>query len=298
MQPLRREPPVRRPSRDPAPSRTAYKFQRLWLTPLFRSLLRTGLPAFALAFGALWLISDVERTEALAEKLVEIRTSIEQRPEFQVKLMAIEGGSDELVEDIRDVLPIDFPVSSFDLDVGQMHEVINGLDAVATADISVQPGGILQVTLVERTPAVVWQTRDVLELLDAEGHRVAPIEARVGHSELPLIAGEGGDKAVPEALEMIAVLEPFSRRFVGLQRMSGRRWDVVFTNDLRVLLPEEAPLATLQRVLAVNEAHDLFARDIVSVDMRLPDRPTVRLRNHAVGELFRIRELSMNGTAE
>jgi len=73
---------------------------------------------------------------------------------------------------------------------------------------------------------------------------------------------------------------------------------VVFTNDLRVLLPEEAPLATLQRVLAVNEAHDLFARDIVNVDMRLPDRPTVRLRNHAVGELFRIRELSMNGTAE
>ena len=60
MQPLRREPPLRRPPRDPAPSRTAYRIQRLWLTPLFRSLLRTGLPAFALAFGALWLISDVE----------------------------------------------------------------------------------------------------------------------------------------------------------------------------------------------------------------------------------------------
>ena len=72
MQPLRREPPVRRASRDPAPSRTAYKFQRLWLTPLFRSLLRTGLPAFALAFGALWLISDVERTEALAENITSV----------------------------------------------------------------------------------------------------------------------------------------------------------------------------------------------------------------------------------
>ena len=35
--------------RDPAPSRWAYRMQRLWLTPMFRVLCRVGLPGVVLA---------------------------------------------------------------------------------------------------------------------------------------------------------------------------------------------------------------------------------------------------------
>ena len=37
------------PRRDPAPSRWAYKMQRLWLTPAFRVFMRFGLPVLVVA---------------------------------------------------------------------------------------------------------------------------------------------------------------------------------------------------------------------------------------------------------
>ena len=37
---------------DPAPSRWAYKVQRMWLTPSFRAGLRVGLPVMVVALAA------------------------------------------------------------------------------------------------------------------------------------------------------------------------------------------------------------------------------------------------------
>jgi len=53
---------VLRRRRDPAPSRWAYRLNRLWLTPLFRRLVLRGLPALLLA-GLLgsWLAPSSER---------------------------------------------------------------------------------------------------------------------------------------------------------------------------------------------------------------------------------------------
>ena len=38
------------PRRDPAPTRLAYRMNRLWLTPLLRAMLHVGLPAFLVVF--------------------------------------------------------------------------------------------------------------------------------------------------------------------------------------------------------------------------------------------------------
>ncbi|MEM1077844.1 MAG: cell division protein FtsQ/DivIB [Pseudomonadota bacterium] len=277
---------------DPAPSRLAYRVQRLLLTPLFHSVLRVGIPAFLLAFGAGWLLRNETLREDMMAEVLAIRTSIENRPEFMVAAMAITGASEELIEDIHEVVPIDFPITSFALDLEAMRDVVLGLDAVAEVDLSIQASGILAVDIVERTPAVVWQTRQTLEILDAEGHRVGPIDSRAAHAALPLVAGEGGDRAVPEALRLLAMADELEGRVIGLQRMGARRWDVVLTEDQRILLPETGAELALARVMALDAAQELFERDISAVDLRLPDRPTIRLNPDALDALWDIRGLS------
>jgi cell division protein FtsQ len=280
------------PRPDPAPSRLAYRLQRLLLTPLFHSVLKVGIPAFVLAFGAGWLLRNEALRDDMAAQIMAIRTSIEERPEFMVGAMSISGASDELIEDIHDVVPIDLPITSFALDLEAMHDVIAGLDAVAEVDLSIQAAGVLAVRIVERTPAVVWQTRHTLEILDAEGHRVGPIDSRAAHAALPLVAGVGGDVAVPEALRLLSVAEAMEDRVIGLQRMGARRWDVVLTENQRILLPETGAEQALARVMALDAAQDLFARDVSVVDIRLPDRPTLRLNSDALDTLWAIRGLA------
>lgn len=279
--------------RDPAPSRLAYRANRLWLTPGFRFLCRAGIPS-VLIFGAglLWFAQDANRQE-FADTMAEVRRSVEERPEFMVKLMAIDGASDELSADIREIVPIHFPVTSFDLDLPQMKAQIEELDAVARADVHVRPGGILQVAITERIPAVVWRGPQGLELLDSTGHRVAGIAARTDRPDLPLIAGEGAELAVAEAMDLLNAAHPIKQRLRGLVRVGARRWDVVLDRDQRIKLPEADPVLALQQVMALNKAQELLDRDLLVVDMRNTRRPTLRTAPLASEELRRIRAIEL-----
>ncbi len=279
------------PRRDPAPSRIAYRLQRLWLTPLFRLLVRAGLPLVLVAGVASWYLAQPENREALMAQVAELRRSIEERPEFMVRLMVIEGASDSVADDIREILPVDFPISSFDLDLQAMRERIEELDAVARADLRIRSGGVLEIRIVERQPAAVWRVHGDLELLDAEGRRVAVLDSRLERPDLPLLVGVGAERAVPEALALLEAAAPVRERIRGLVRVGERRWDLVLDRDQRIMLPEREPVQALLQVMALNEAQELLARDITVVDMRIPTRPTLRLSETAIEELRTLRRV-------
>ena len=280
---------------DPAPSRLAYRLERLWLRPLVRRAVRTGLPLVACAAGALWWASDPARVQGVRDSAAEFRRAIEERPEFMVHLMAIDGATPELARAVRDTVPVDFPVSSFDLDLEAMRADIETIDAVAAAHLRIRPGGTLQVAITEREPALIWRTEEGLMLVDAEGHPIAAASARADWPELPLIAGEGANAAAPQAIALFEAAAPLASRLRGLQRRGERRWDVVLTRDQRIMLPAERPVAALERLIALDDARDLLERDVTHVDLRLPGRPTLRLSDNAVAELVRIRSLETVG---
>jgi cell division protein FtsQ len=263
--------------RDPAPSRLAYRLNRLMLTPAFRFFLRAGLPFSVVALAVTIYLADDDRREALAEGAAEMRRQIEQRPEFQVRLMAIDGASDGVDAELREILPLDLPVSSFDLDLEAIRKKAEELDAVASASARIRSGGVLQLDVVEREPAVVWRGRKGLELLDTSGHRVSAVAHRTERPDLPLLAGEGASAAVPEAMAILSVAELITPRIRGILRVGERRWDLVLDRDQRILLPETEAVAALERVIAMDEVHDLLSRDVTVVDVRNPKRPTIRI---------------------
>lgn len=279
--------------RDPAPSRWAYRVQRLMLTPGVRIFLRWGLPVAALAMAAGLWAADADRRMALVDRAAEMRRQIEQRPEFMVNLVAIEGASDEVAADLREVTAIDVPVSSFDLDLNAIRTRAEEIDAVAGAEVHIRAGGVLEIAVTERIPAVVWRGRQGLELLDGDGHRVASLLHRTDRADLPLLAGDGAEAVVPAALELYRIGHPVRPRIRGLLRVGERRWDVVLDRGQRILLPETGAEAAFQRVIALDEARGLFARDVTVVDMRNPDRPTVRMGETAA-ETFRTLRLTGN----
>ncbi len=266
---------------DPAPSRLSYRMQRWMLTPGVRRGLKVGLPIFAICAAIGLYFGSQDRRDALVAYANDIKTSIQQRPEFMVNLMAIDGAGPGLAEDIRAVVPLDFPISSWDLEADQIRDTITALDPVKSATVRVRPGGILQVDVVERQPVVVWRTRRGTELLDDTGAHVERIASRKDYSSLPLIAGKGADAHVPEALELLATARSLGNRARGLVRIGERRWDLVLDRGQRIMLPTERPVRALERVLAVNEVQDLLERDVAVVDMRLGQRPTIRMTKAA-----------------
>ena len=282
--------------RDPAPSRWAYRMQRLWLTPLFRVGFRIGLPLVVVAGVTAGVLADEGRRAAIAGSFAELRDKFENRPEFMVNLISVEGASAELADAVRARRGLALPLSSFDIDLDAARDKIQELDAVARADLLVRTGGVLEVKITERVPALLWRTEAGIEMLDATGHRVASLGARTDRPDLPLIAGEGADAESAEALALIAAAEPIQDRVRGLVRMGERRWDLVLDRDQRVLLPAEGAVSAVERLMALNQADDLLARDIRAVDLRTNHRPVLRLAPYALNQIRQAQGIDTSGS--
>ncbi|WP_371154464.1 cell division protein FtsQ/DivIB [Jannaschia sp. 2305UL9-9] len=276
---------------DPAPSKWDYRLQRLWLTPLFRALIRTGIPSFGFVFLFTWYINDPARQIAIVDTWNGMISAVQDRPEFMVGLLRIEGASDQLRQDIQEALPVDLPLSQFVLDLDALRQALEGLDPVERAEVRVKSGGVLLLKITERRPAVAWVTADGIRVLDATGHHVARLTDIGKAGALPLISGEGADAHVDQALALFEAAAPVTDRLVGLTRVGNRRWDVMLTGGQRIMLPEGAPAAALDRALALHAAKDVLSRDVSVVDLRIGDRPTLRLSRDARIELKRLQDL-------
>lgn len=292
---MRREPvmtaaPVRY---DPAPTIWAYRMQRIMLTPYLRVLFRIGVPTLAvLLVVGIYMASETRRANVYGF-FADIRSKFEQRPEFMVSLASIEGATPDLAEAVRGRLGVKLPQSSFDLDLDAIRARIESLDAVKSVDLRVRSGGVLQVAITEREPVAVWRQAEGLMLIDEGGHRVASLIHRGDRADLPLVAGEGADKATPEALSILAAAGPLTKRIRGIVRVGERRWDLVLDRDQKILLPEDAPVRALERLLAMDQAEDILKRDVAAVDLRLAQRPTLRLTPYAMNEIRRAKGLAI-----
>jgi cell division protein FtsQ len=314
---LRRQPPAPTPGmrRDPAPTLWSYRYQRLMLTPAYRRLVRLGLPvAASLVAGSLWIAQEGNRA-LVVDTWTAALDRVQERPEFMVASLEVVGADRALAEAVRDLVPLRSPVSSFDLDLEAIRAEVATLTAVREVRVRVRPadapaeaesaegartgevpehapdapedapGSVLEVAVVQRAPVAVWRHVDGLRLIDAEGVMTGMIASRGDRADLPLIAGDGARDAIGEALALFAAGAPIAPRVRGLVRMGERRWDVVLDRDQRILLPTDGAVPALERVVALHQAQELLDRDVSVVDMRLGERPTIRLGQPALNVL-------------
>lgn len=284
MRPLNKGAKRQRVRRDPAPSRLFYRWQRIWLTPLYRRMISIGLPMAALVAGGHMLWSDPEVQAQITASLVRARESVERRPEFQIQLIRLQDVPDPLASEVRQAADIKLPVSSFHVDLDAVKARIEEIDAVKQASLFLRAGGVLEVVIEQRMPVVIWRGAKGLEMLDAEGKRVGYIAHRTDRPDLPLIAGQGVGPHIAQALEILDAADPVADRIRGLVRVGERRWDIVLDRDQRVMLPEGDAVRTVEHVMAMQMTQDVLSRDISVMDMRDTRRPILRLSEAALQE--------------
>jgi cell division protein FtsQ len=248
-------------------------------------------PAAALALGA-WVWSQEPVWIWIEDQIAAASDAIAARPEFAVTQLDITGGGPRLRALARDEIALTGPVSSLMIDLAALRQRVEALPGVASARLSIGPDGVLRAALIERVPVALWRWEGQLSLIDRDGVVIGPVAARADRPGLPLLIGGGADRAVAEALALTARAAPLADRLRALVRVGERRWSVALDRDQLIELPAGAPESALARVLALDAAEDLLARDALVIDMRLPDRPTLRLSARAVGELKRLRALA------
>ncbi len=286
-------PTVTAPRRDPAPSKISYRLQRLWLRKYVQPLVQVWLPLGVLGL-VLWLASgNGALRDFAAQKYDNIRSSIAARPELMIESINIPVGSVDLVDQIDGIIDLPLPISALDVDLEALRQMVQGLSAVKTAIVRLTGAGQLEITIVERTPELVWRNGNRVFLLDNTGIRVAEIPRRATRFDLPLIIGTGADTAILEAQALLAMAAPLTERIRALVRVGERRWNIVLDNDQTIMLPEIGAEDALRRVIELQTAEKLMDWNLSIVDMRDPTRPLIRLNDDALNALRQLREAAL-----
>lgn len=241
------------------------------------AVLRAFVPVICVVLLVGAMLAPESRRSWLVERYDIVIDYFRTRPENLITSIKIEGASPYLENELEKALGLSFPVSIFDLDLQALQMRLQAYDAVADAGLLLQADGVLYVSVRERIPVAVLLTHDAVVLVDAQGLRTAALHARSDRPDLPLIAGKGAQENVPEARALFAAAAPISERVRGLVRVGERRWDLVLDRGQRILLPAQAPVAALERLIALEQAQDLLARAITVVDLRLAHMIVVRL---------------------
>ena len=270
---------------DPAPSRVAYRIMRLLLIPRLRLIFTLGFPSLLIFCATLGLFININVWENISAIKKDLKLAFVERPEFMIKVASIDGSSDELANEIREILPLDFPVSYFDLDIKYLHKVVNEIPAVASAAIKISVGGVLQINVTEKSPAFIWRKDNVMSVIDETGSFIRIANSRLDYPKLPLVVGEAANLVVSEISSLMQANEYFKDHVRAFIRVGERRWDLILENNVRIMLPQRDFLAAFDRLMLMNEAGSLLSGRLSNIDMRLVVRPTVRVDTVSVDPL-------------
>ena len=270
---------------DPAPSIISYRLMRLMLIPRLRLILTLGIPSLVIICGTLVLLLNINLHENIEALKKDLKRALVERPEFMIKVASVDGASDELAHEIREIMPLDFPVSYFDLDIKYLHKVLNDIPAVESAAIKVTVSGVLQIDISERTPAFIWRKDDVISVIDEKGKFIRLATSRLDYPELPLVIGEAANLSIADISNLMEDNQYFLDQVRAFVRVGERRWDLVLDNNLRIMLPQTEFLAAFDRLMLMSQSGSLFSNQLSSIDMRLVERPTVRVGAASVDQL-------------
>ena len=271
---------------DPAPSIISYRLMRLMLIPRLRLILTLGIPSLIIFCGTLILFLNINVHENIEALKKDLKRALVERPEFMIKVASVDGASDELAHEIREIMPLDFPVSYFDLDIKYLHKVLNDIPAVESAAIKVTVSGVLQIDISERTPAFIWRKDDVISVIDEKGKFIRLATSRLDYPELPLVVGEAANLSIADISSLMEDNQYFLDQVRAFVRVGERRWDLVLDNNLRIMLPQTEFLAAFDRLMLMNHTGSLFSNQLSTIDMRLVERPTVRVGAASVDPLM------------
>ena len=177
----------------------------------------------------------------------------------------------ETILAILNVQPGD-PILGFDPD--EARSQLERLSWVGAVTVRRQLPDLIQIRLVERSPAALWQRQGEISLIDIDGHILDTADVRE-YRHLPLLAGNGASDRARDLFVILADAPAIAEKMVAAAWIADRRWDLTLDNEVILRLPEDNPTAALNRLMRVDDEHDLLNQDIVSIDLRIHDRLVV-----------------------
>jgi len=230
----------------------------------------------SLAFG----IVRGGHAPAVIDWFEDVRDMAANAAGFNISGVALSGQKHLTREEIFAIAGITGRTSLLFLDVADARARLKANPWIADATVQKLYPDRLQITIVERQAFALWQKSGRVGIIADDGTVLEPYISQ-RFTALPLFVGEG---AGVRARAFLALLDRYPDVRENLRAsvlVAERRWNLRLKNGVDVRLPEFGVERALAQLVALDRDKKLLSRDVTLVDLRLPDRVTVRLSDAA-----------------
>lgn len=210
----------------------------------------------------------------------EVMETVTSTAGFAIEDVRVSGNQHTSEIDILQLLGLDGASSLLELDIASARKALSELPWVESVELRKIYPGTVEVMLKERQAYAIWQHGSDLSLIERSGSVIAPLRDNK-FASLPLFVGRDAETAAAAVEEEFAKWPAIASRVKAFVRVAGRRWDVHLDNGVIVKLPEDHISEALALLTRFDEEQQVLSRDIVAIDLRLPDRIAVRLTPEA-----------------
>jgi len=218
--------------------------------------------------------------EELTAALSDTRNALANSAGFRITTVAINGRKQLTQDEVLAIGGVNGRSSLLFLDAETVRDKLKANPWIGDATVLKLYPGRLQIDIVERSAFALWQRDGRLAVIADDGAVLEPYVTR-RFATLPLVVGKGAET---RARDFLALLDryPQVRAVTKAAIFVGeRRWNLRLADGLDIRLPENDVGNALATLSKLDQEDKLFSRDIVAVDMRLPDRLVVQLSDDA-----------------
>jgi cell division protein FtsQ len=210
----------------------------------------------------------------------DARNALANSAGFRITSVVINGRKQLSQDEILAVGGISGRSSLLFLAADSVRDKLKANPWIAEATVLKLYPGQLQIDITERKAFALWQEAGRLSVIADDGAVLEPYVSR-RFLMLPLVVGKGADTQARDFLALLARYPQVQSVTRAAIFVGERRWNLRLKDGIDIRLPEQDVGNALAALTKLDKDEKLFSKDIVAVDMRLPDRLVVQLSDDA-----------------
>ncbi len=249
---------------------------RKWWQQSQRLFVLSGLLLVLAVTGGGWWFWHSGRLSQMEEAASDRFWQTTARMGFKIEHVYLEGRNFTPIKDIDEALNLHSGDPILSLSLPAMRARLQAIPRVKYAEVARVLPDQLHIKVVERQPIAVWQNEGKLHLIDSDGVVMEYIDP-AQYGQFVLIIGEDAPMHAHELIATMAGSPALYKDVASATRIGERRWNIRFKNGVELKLPERNASSAWQNFVRMEQDQHILERAVKTVDMRLPDRISVKL---------------------
>jgi cell division protein FtsQ len=186
---------------------------------------------------------------------------------FRLETVVIRGNKHIDTNTIVSSLNADVGTPLFSISLDKIYHKLKNISWVQDVTLQRKLPDMIIINILERKPIAIWQNKQKLSLVDADGNVIAT--DKIGDFAFMLhVVGEDAHIHASSLIEGLKLDPAISANVISAVRYGERRWNLILKQNITVKMPERDFDVALKYLAKMHQQNKLFDQNYKTIDLR------------------------------